>query len=228
MPKVYTATFLLGRQSPTEDIEGEVVELDHPPVPRFEDIQRAARALTGNILQRPPAYSALKVGGRRSYDLARRGHAVELKPRPVTVHQLQVVGYEYPELKLTVKCGAGTYVRSLGRDLAESLGTAAVMSALVRTAIGSFGLEEAVGPDQVSPENWESFLLPPLRAVEMLPQVRLTDDDATRIRAGQAIRRQIDSSQSEEWAAVDGGGRLVAVVVARGPGLLGPTRNLVD
>ncbi len=149
MPKSYVGTFLLGRQSTTEDIEGEVVELADPPVPVLEDILCAAKKLEGNILQRPPAFSALKINGRRAYKMARKGEEVKLQARPVSIHRIAVRSYEYPRLVLEVDCGSGTYIRSLGRDLAESLGTAAVMSGLVRTAIGKFDLEEAQDPGKL-------------------------------------------------------------------------------
>jgi tRNA pseudouridine55 synthase len=155
MPKHYTATFLLGRQSETEDIESLVVELDDPPIPTREEIVAATGRFCGRIQQRPPAYSAVKVAGRRAYALARAGREVELDARPITVHRLEVRAYAYPTLTLEVRCGGGTYVRSLGRDLAASLGTAAVMSELVRTAIGGFRIEQSVDParDRARPDN---------------------------------------------------------------------------
>ncbi len=231
MPKSYRGTFLLGRRSSTEDVEGEVTRLVDPPVPSQEQIVASAKRLTGRIEQRPPAFSAVKVQGRRSYDLARQGKQVKLKPRPVVVHRLDVAAYGYPELELAIECGSGTYVRSLGRDLAESLGTAAVMSALVRTAIGSFRIEEAVDPEQLAPENWTHRLLPPLRAVECLPQIELAAEEVAHVAAGRNIARQAaptqdPATQSAEIAAVDPDGRLVAILVPRGPGLLGPARNL--
>jgi tRNA pseudouridine55 synthase len=189
MAKHYAATFLLGRQSPTEDIEGGVSELENPPVPTLSQITAAAATLTGPIRQRPPAFSAIKVAGRRAYELARRGKPVELEPRTVMVHRLEVESYNYPELKLRVECGSGTYVRSLGRDLAESLGTAAVMSELVRTAVGSFRLAEAIDPLALSRENWTECLLPPLQAVEMLPRITLDAAEVDQVRSGQAIER---------------------------------------
>lgn len=226
MPKCYTGTFLLGRQSTTEDIEGDVTELENPPVPPQDKIASAAAALTGRIQQRPPAYSALKVAGRRAYELARKGLKFELKPRSVSVYRLEVVAYEYPELRLDIECGAGTYVRSLGRDLAESLGTAAVMSELVRTAIGSFRIEDSADPGRLNRENWRGFLMPPLRAVESLPRVELTAEELAAVRAGQAIPKAPQANDSKEFAALDMAGRLVAILVPRGAGLLGPGRNL--
>jgi len=225
MPKSYLGTFLLGRQSPTEDVEGHVTELEQAPVPSADQIAAGATALTGRIEQRPPAYSALKVEGKRAYTLARAGRRVELKPRSVEVYRLDVVAYDYPELRLRIECGSGTYVRSLGRDLAESLGTGAVMSTLVRTAIGPFALDDAVDPRQLTREGWTEHLQPPTRAVDRLPRLVLTGEEVARIQAGQAIARQAPASDSPEVAALDAAGRLVAILVPRGPGLLGPARN---
>jgi tRNA pseudouridine55 synthase len=225
LPKSYSGAFLLGRQSPTEDVEGEVTELVDPPVPTLDQLLAAARALTGRIQQRPPAYSALRVAGRRAYDLARRGETVDLQPRIIEIHRLEIASYAYPELKLRVECGSGTYVRSLGRDLAAALGTAAVMSALERTAIGSFRLEDAIDPAALTRENWPVYLLPPLRAAELLPQVCVAGSEIQAIRAGQAIAREALPPGATQWAALDAAGRLVAILVPRGPGLLGPVRN---
>lgn len=226
MPKQYRATFLLGRHSETEDTDGEVIELDRPPIPSLDQIAKATQSLTGPIQQRPPAYSALKVQGRRAYDLARAGKAPRLEPRTVVVHRIEIDAYDYPELKLTIECGSGTYIRSLGRDLAESLGSAAVMSALVRTAIGSFRLEEAIDPGNLSPQNWTEHLRSPLKAVELLPRIELTDEEVTHIRAGRTIPSAEPISPATDYAAVDGTGRLVAVLKARGEGLLGAKRNM--
>ncbi len=226
MPKQYTGTFLLGRSSPTEDVEGEVTEMPGAPVPSREQLEAAAAALTGEILQRPPAYSAKKVLGQRAYALARLGKAVRLKPQRVTVYRLSITRYDYPELVLDVECSSGTYVRSLGRDLAERLGNAAVMSALERTAIGPFGLAEAVLPEQLTRENVAERLLPPLSAVAHLPQVRIDAGALEAIRQGKAISGPPDLPGGEEFAGIDTQGRLVAILVPRGPGRLGPAMNL--
>ena len=227
MPKHYTATFLLGRRSPTDDVEGEVTELADPPVPSWDEIVRAAESLTGAIQQRPPLFSALKVAGRRAYDLAREGRQVDLAPRPVTVYRFELLGYDYPELRVRIECGSGTYVRALGRDLAHSLGTAAVMSALVRTAIGDFRLEEAVELQQLTGRDWAGYLRPPLDAIGSMVRIELSVDEITRIRSGQAISAPAATgTPTEEIAAVDAAGRLIAILTARGPGLLGPSRNL--
>ena len=225
MPKTYSATFLLGRQSDTEDTEGEVVELADPPIPTAESIGEAAKRLTGRILQRPPAYSALKVQGRRAYDLARTGRHVELAPREVVVHRFRVVAYEYPEVRVTIECGGGTYVRSLGRDLAESLGTAAVMSSLRRTAIGRFRIEEAVCLESLTRDNWTDHLLPPIAAVSHLEQIVLEPDQVRRILSGQTAPSPAAMEPAREIVGLDRSGRLVSIMIRRTGGELTPKRN---
>ena len=227
-PKSYRATFQLGRSSPTEDVEGEVTLLPAAPRPTRDAIVAAASRLTGEILQRPPAYSALKVGGRRSYDLARAGREVELAPRAITVHSIDVINYEYPELTLDICCGSGTYVRSLGRDLAESLGTAAVMSALVRTAIGSFQQANAWRCEQLHKERLPEWLQPMQAAVSALPAVTLTQEQIATIAQGQFISLAPSTAAGEEdLAAFNAAGQLVAILKSRGPGLYGAKLNLI-
>ncbi len=223
MPKRYTGTFLFGRTSTTEDVEGEVTELVNPPLPTREEIERSARQFVGQIEQRPPAFSALKIDGRRAYDLARRGETPELKPRTITVNSIEVLSYEYPQFVLDIRCGSGTYVRSLGRDLAESLGTGAVMSALERTAIGSFHVDLAVNLDDLTPENLSEHLHPALAAVESLPTVTLTADQYARIANGQTVQLT-DPPDAKEIAALDPGGQLAAILVPRGEGTWRPLR----
>ena len=225
-PKRYRGEFLLGRTSPTEDTDGEVTELEAPPTPTLDAIQTAASKLVGRIEQRPPAYSALKVNGRRAYDLARSGKDVELKPRPIDIYQLDVLEYDYPRLMLDVTCGSGTYIRSLGRDLAESLGTGAVMSGLVRTRIGTFMLDDAVSPDELQRETLVERLQPALLAVDDLPRVELSEADCEEISHGRSIALPEGLPKAEEYAAVTPEGQLGALLVVR-QNRLGPTRVFV-
>ncbi|HTU25427.1 MAG TPA: tRNA pseudouridine(55) synthase TruB [Pirellulales bacterium] len=217
MPKGYEAAFLLGRSSPTEDIEGPTVELSGAVIPSRDALEKAARELTGTILQRPPAYSALKVSGRRAYELARRGESVTLEPRPVTVHHLQITSYEYPELRLSIQCSAGTYVRTLGRDLAVRAGTEAVMSALVRTAVGAFTLPHAVSLDAITAPRLPELVLDPLMAFEGWPRVMVDESEMARLANGQTIHRPPGANASgelpgREALAIDRAGRLLAVL----------------
>ena len=224
MPKRYRGTFLLGQESDTEDVEGRVVPIENPPRPRRAEIEAVLRRMVGTIWQRPPAYSALKSRGRRACDLARRGEIVELKPRKVEIHKLTVVQYEYPMLKLDIECGKGTYVRSLGRDVASQLGTAAVMSSLERSAIGSYRIEDACTLDQLTSNNLPSNLLPAAKAVATLPVIELSEAEAARIACGQSIDQRCHVS-GEQVAAFDRTGELRAILVRRKDGW-GPTCNL--
>ncbi len=224
MPKTYVGTFLLGRTSDTEDVAGKVVALDNPAQPTAGEIDAVLPRFLGTIMQMPPAFSALKIQGRRAYELARRGDAVELQSRAVEIHRLAVVRYAYPELQLEVCCGSGTYIRSLGRDVARALGTAAIMSALVRTAVGDFCVEDSCTVDDLTPEAIERRLLPPTRAIARLPMVQLADDEVRRIANGMLITNRW-KHDAGELAAVDAQQQLVALLAPRGRGQLGPLRN---
>ncbi len=220
LPKKYLAAFLLGCWSRRDDVEEEVVETPNAPVPTLEQVRAAAAQYIGRYEQRPPVFSAVKVAGRRAYKLARKGHAPELRPKPVEIYRLTIVQYQYPCLSLEIECSGGTYVRALGRDLAHSLGTTAVMSALKRLAIGDFCLEEAVEPARLSHENWQSHLEPPLQAVARLPRVQLSKEQVRRLAAGQRLALAADfnahsrqNCQEIEVAALDEAGRLAAILV---------------
>ena len=226
MPKLYVATFLLGRHSASEDVDTEVIELDNPPIPTREQLVAAASQFVGQIHQRPPAYSALKVAGRRAYDLARAGKTVELAPRPVTVHRLEISDYTYPEARMEVHCGSGTYVRSLGRDLAESLGTAAVMSGLQRTAVGAFAIDRSVAPSKLTTANLVDHLLPPRTAVEHLPGIELSPEQLVEVGHGRMITMDVSRPPAAEYAAVNRQGQLIAILAPGRKGWLRPVRNL--
>jgi tRNA pseudouridine55 synthase len=217
MPKHYRATFLLGRSSTTEDIEGHVTLLSGANEPSLDALTRAAAELTGDIQQRPPAFSALKVAGRRAYALARAGEAVELVPRSIHVERIQIVRYAYPELCLDVECGSGTYIRSLGRDLAERVGTAAVMSDLVRTAIGPFHVDAAIDPASLGGNDVADCLLAPVLAVRgLMTECLIAEDDIRRLGHGLGI--SLAGAAAERCAAMDVGGRLVAILGRRADG----------
>jgi tRNA pseudouridine55 synthase len=228
MPKRYTGTFLLGRSSETEDLEGEVVELADARVPSEEQVRAAAAGFVGRIMQRPSAYSAIKIAGRRSYELARRGRPTELAARPIDIYGIDVISYRYPELVLDVACGSGTYIRALGRDLAESLGTAAVMSALRRTAIGNYRIESAIDPRELGEETWRERLLPEITAVERLPRIELSPSEVRRIQTGLRIVRSdlAAIAAGTEVVAVNSTGTLVGILTPDSEGNLRTVRNM--
>jgi tRNA pseudouridine55 synthase len=227
MPKSYRATFLLGHSSETDDVEGEVVPVADAPEPSRESLNNVLKQFIGNIQQRPPAHSAIKLAGRRAYKLARRGVAVEIPARTITIHSINVTRYEYPALELDVVCGSGTYVRSLGRDIGAALGTAAVMSALERTAIGRFRIQDAVSFEDLTAETLSQHVQPALTIVDNLPRVALSEAQVLEIRHGRPILsswiaggvRRLDGS---ELFAVDTTGRLVGILYEKKPGELWP------
>jgi tRNA pseudouridine55 synthase len=223
LPKTYQGTFLLGRTSDTEDIEGTVVEMPLAPKPARAQIDAAIPRFIGQIDQRPPAYSALKISGRRAYKMARRGDTVDLAPRPVEVYDLQIIRYDYPELELLVRCGSGTYIRSLGRDLAAAVGTGAVMSALRRLAVGPFKADEALRTDKLDFSAIQSRLQSPLLAVEQLPRIALDDHELAHIIQGRSITDRWGTVEIE-IAAVSSRGELAAILVPAGNQSLRPTK----
>jgi tRNA pseudouridine55 synthase len=223
MPKRYRSTFLLGQRSETDDIESTCIALPEARRPTSEEIASAARGLVGTIQQRPPTFSAIKVQGRRSYDLARRGVPVDLAPRSVTIFRLDVLEYEYPRLVVDIECSGGTYVRAIGRDLAAALGTAAVMSALERTAVGRFCVEEAASLEQLKSKGVERWLLPPLAAVDSLRKLRCDDGQIALISQGRQVA-MADVIDGEEYAIMDGNGNLRAIAVGSGSVAILPHR----
>jgi tRNA pseudouridine55 synthase len=210
--KRYRAEFRLGCVSDTDDATGEIREMPEANPPTPTAIEAALAPFVGRIRQIPPSHSAVHVGGRRAYHLARRGEAVELAPREVEVHRLELTDYAYPRLELDIECGSGTYVRSIGRDLGQALGCGALMTALERLAIGDFRIENAVDPAALTSSNLESFLLPPLAAVAHLPQHRCTEAEFAEIRHGRSFPAvRTDRRPGEFMAIVAPDGALAAL-----------------
>lgn len=149
LDKVYEVTMRLGQTSTTADEEGQKLAISDKR-PEIGDIQAAFKQFTGDIMQVPPIYSAMKVNGQRAYKLARAGKEVKLEPRNVKVYSIQLTDYSYPEVRFTAKVSSGTYIRSLVVDMGEKLGTGAYMSALRRTSVGKFGIGEATTIDNLT------------------------------------------------------------------------------
>lgn len=141
--KEYTGTFVLGKTTESFDLEKEIIEVADPSHITLEEVKAAAAQLTGDIMQVPPMHSAIKVGGKRVYESARKGKEVKMEARPVTVSLFEITRFDNSEVHFKIVCSKGTYIRSLARDLGEILKVGAYMSALTRTRIGDFKLEEA-------------------------------------------------------------------------------------
>ena len=201
--KEYVFTIEWGASTDTQDREGEVTARSDAR-PSREAVEAALSAFVGEIEQVPPKYSAIKVNGERAYDLAREGEDFELQGRPVTVYSAEVT--QMPDSDHTtihVTSGKGFYVRALARDLAFDLGCEGHISALRRTRVGAFTLEEAVTPDALEamdgPPARESALLPLEAALEDVPPVELAPGDAAAIRQGRAVK--LLPHAMENWRA---------------------------
>lgn len=142
LDKVYEATIHLGQTSSTGDPEGEITDVSDIQ-PSKEEIEAALKQFTGEITQRPPIYSAIKVNGQRAYKLARKGEEVEIPLRNVTIYSLELVDYSYPEVKIRTHVSSGTYIRTLAQDIGRMLQTDAYCSELRRTKIANYSVDEA-------------------------------------------------------------------------------------
>ena len=151
--KVYEAEITLGKTSDTYDAEGSLTDVNDK-VPQLNEVQKALTQSTGKITQTPPAYSAIKVNGKKAYELARAGKKVELKSREVTVYSIDDVSYEYPKVTFTCKVSSGTYIRSLANDIGELLGCGGYLSSLKRTQIDEYSVKDAISIEQLSDSNW--------------------------------------------------------------------------
>ena len=179
LPKTYEGSAVLGVETTTLDADGETTT--ERPVTATEDAVRSAMgSLMGDSLQAPPAYSAVKVGGRKLYEAARKGEVLEAAPRPIRVDAFDLTSYHAPEIEFLVTCSGGTYVRVLLADVGSILGCGAHLTRLRRTAIGALDVADAVVPDAVVP-------LPIERAVAHLPRLDLGEDEAIAASHGRVL-----------------------------------------
>ena len=186
MPKTYRAGIVLGARSDTDDADGTITPTPPAAGPSREQVADALRSFIGTIEQVPPAFSAAKVTGRRAYSIARAGQSVDLAPRRVTIHGIDLLAYAFPRLELEVRCGRGTYIRALARDLGERLGCGGYIESLRRTRVGCFDVATALSLEERS-ETARRSLLPTALAVTDLPRLVLTEVEILRVRQGQAV-----------------------------------------
>lgn len=146
MPKEYTGTFTLGATTPSFDMETSVNETFSIEHITHDEIYHATQKFLGEIDQKPPIYSAIKVDGDRLYDLARRGESTEIQSRKVTIYEFEITSIEMPVVTFRIKCSKGTYIRSMADDFGKALKTGAYLSSLRRTKIGDYSVENAMSP----------------------------------------------------------------------------------
>jgi len=221
--KAYRAEITFGVATSTLDSAGDV--LDRVPMPVLrEDVEGAAARFLGETDQLPPMVSAVKVGGRRLHELARRGEDIERAPRRVRIDRLVVQGFEpgpYPVATMLVECGSGTYIRSLAADLGAALGGCAHVSGLRRLRVGTFTLAEARPLEQVEAAPDEA-LLPPLAAVRDLPVLHVSGADAHGAAHGVVFPAKLFEGAGEKegpFALVDEGNSLLGVYERHGAAL---------
>jgi tRNA pseudouridine55 synthase len=234
--KGYRATVCFGASSTTDDLEGDLTPAGGSG-PSREAVEKAQGSFLGEISQRPPAYSAIKVAGRRAYAMARAGEAVELAERRVTIDALELLSWDdsdpdRPIATIDVRCSAGTYVRALARDLGAAVGSAAYLGALVRTASGPFSIDAATPLDEIraaaadGPDRLAALLLPIDAGLEALPEVTVNPSDVAGISRGQFVRWEVSPGEGPIRVR-DGEGTLVAIAQYR-DGRLAPDKVLVD
>lgn len=215
MGKTYRSRFRLGATSTTDDADGEVTETAGVVPPNREAVDAALARFVGVVEQKPPAFSAMKVAGRRAHALARAGEEVPLVARPVRIDAVRVTGYAWPWLDVEVDCGKGTYIRSIARDLGAALGCGGMVQTLRRTRVGSFTVEQGVGVEELPPDL-AARLLPLTTAIAGRPCVVIGPDELRRFRTGQAVRfapagAGPEPAQGETVGVTAGAGELVGL-----------------
>lgn len=233
--KAYRFTIAWGRTTATHDREGATLA-ESDLRPSVAEVEAVLPRFVGEILQVPPAFSAIKVDGERAYDLARAGETVELEARPVTIHSARVAdAADVDHVTIEVECGKGTYVRAIVRDLADMLGACGHVSELRRTRVGAFTEENAVTLDILEDLGHKArqseALLPVETALDDIPALAVTDEDAFRLKQGRSIvlvPRQVEQVKArlrpgERTVSATSGGSVVALCEMRA-GRLEPSR----
>lgn len=207
LSKTYEGTIRLGVETSTLDAEGGVIR-EAPVEAAAQDVARAMAALVGDSMQTPPAYSAVKVGGRKLYEAARKGEHLEAAPRPIHVETFDLLGYDDGVATFRVTCGGGTYVRVLAADVGAALGCGAHLARLRRTAVGPFDVTRAIAPDAArEPLSIE-------RAVAHLPRLDLGPEEAVAASHGRILG---PAGIMGPYAVFAPGGRLLGVYEDEGP-----------
>ncbi len=225
--KRYQAIIRFGTTTRTYDSEGEVVR-ETGNVPTQKDIEAVLPDFTGEISQIPPPFSAIKVKGKKAYELARKGEEPDLEPRVVTIYDLVVSTYKPPDLALEVECSAGTYIRSLAHDLGEVLSCGAHLAALRRLKAGPFAIKDAVPLPKLEVgfmvDKWERYVTPAADALPDFPVVHIEVEDMDRVKNGIRIPAEPGSSGLARGISPDG--ELVAVLEAVEDGTLWHPRKV--
>ena len=207
--KEYIAEFTLGAQTVTGDDSGEVVKT--MPVPAFgkQELEAVLAQFTGKQMQLPPMYSAIKINGKKLYQLARQGVEVERTARSIEVYKLELLHYTATSFTVRVACSKGTYIRVLGEDLATALGTCGTMSFLLRTQVGAYMIDKACTLQEIA-ENPEACAAEPLTAVAELPKLKVNARQAARITNG--VRTTVAQTADGRYVLLGPGDEFLGIV----------------
>jgi len=215
--KRYQAIIRLGGTTDTYDAEGKFTPTKDPANITEAEFEEALKTFVGEIEQTPPPYSAVKVQGRKAYEMARKGEDVELEPRTITVHHLEVLEWTPPEVVIDVHCSSGTYVRSLANDLGKKLGCGAYLVGLRRTKSGKFTLRDAVPlrklQEAFTAGNWYQYLIPAAEALGDWYAIELSPDEVEAVRHGHRVKAKPADIGQEKVRGVSTQGELVALML---------------
>jgi tRNA pseudouridine55 synthase len=213
--KRYQAIIRLGSATDTFDADGKITQPEQQVNVTEDQFEKVLATFVGEIEQVPPPYSAVKVQGRKAYEMARQGEEVELAPRKITVHHLEVLEWAPPEVVIDVHCSSGTYVRSLANDLGTTLGCGAYLVGLRRTKSGRFSLRDATPlrklQEAFNAGNWYQYLIPAAEALAEWPAVELSPDDVENVRHGHRIKAD-SAAKPGSVRGVSTQGELVALM----------------
>ncbi len=234
--KVYRAQILLGRSTTTDDIEGETIS-QSDDLPNMDEVKRLLTNFVGEIEQVPPNFSAIKHKGERLYDLARQGQTVAVAPRPITIHNIEILRSNLPLVDLRISCSAGTYIRSIARDLGSRLGIGGCLNALLREKAGVFALDSSVKLEKLFGFAQEKKLAEVIqdpvavfRSTDSLPCLNVDNVIAGKLRLGQKLPMP-DNGNLElgaNYLAVTSEDLLVAICTLDSDGILHPEVVIAD
>jgi tRNA pseudouridine55 synthase len=213
--KQYRARITLGQTTTTYDAEGDVMtETDASHITQ-DDVEAILLQFTGDIQQIPPMYSAIKVDGKKLYDLARDGKSIERKARNITISSLQVLSWDSPTFELDVVCSSGTYIRSLAYDIGQVLGVGAYLSGLERVASGNFHVESSIKLDNImNNDAWHQQIILPQDALKDRPSITLTPENLELVQNGQFIKRTTNNDVEFMFAYTEDG-QFAAILTPR-------------
>jgi tRNA pseudouridine55 synthase len=229
LPKTYRAAFTLGAHSTTDDLTGQIAPSESKTKPSHQELLELLPTFLGPQAQTPPAFSAVKVKGRRAYQLARAGERATLTPRTITIHQLKLIKYSYPFLHLQITCSTGTYIRSLARDLSQKLGTDAFVSQLRRTQIGMFHSKQSLPLSELSTTSLSSAFLSPHTLLSHLPSLTLSPANVAKFVKGQVTNSKTPAiAPNTPLLVLDPAQRLLGIGTYHPSShLLSPTKVLI-